>query len=211
MKRQRQDAEVKFSCVWGIKSAVCQLQLNQLVNKNRQAQFIKNMKTKTYIIAFALSIFAFGAVLQAQETQPSQGAVLAEELLTLLNVQKNLDATFSQISKMRDQSSSSTNATAEVKEMQQKMRETMDSEMKAMVNWDKIKPIFISIYSETFTPEELQGMIAFYKTPIGQKWLEKQPQVQMATMQKMQSIMAEAVPKMQEAMKRAMEPKKEEQ
>ena len=35
--------------------------------------------------------------------------------------------------------------------------------MTAMLNWETIKPQFISIYSEIFTPEELQGMIAFYK------------------------------------------------
>jgi hypothetical protein len=65
--------------------------------------------------------------------------------------------------------------------------------------------MFISIYAETFTAEELQGMIAFFKTPIGQKWIEKQPQLQMTTMQKMQTLMIEAQPKIKEAIKRAME------
>jgi len=163
------------------------------------------MKIKTYLITIVLGIFALGPLLRAQEKQPSESAVLAEELLTLLNVQKNMDATFQQITKMQEQSAISTGATPEAKEKQQKIREALNAEMKAMVNWDTIKPMFISIYSETFTPDELQGMIAFYKSPIGQKWLEKQPQLQMATMQKMQTIIAEAQPKMQEAIKRAMQ------
>ena len=163
------------------------------------------MKPKAYLITIALAIFALGTLLQAQEKQSSESAVLAEELLTLLNVQKNIDTVLQQLTKVQEQSAVATSATPGAKEMQQKMRETMNAEIKSIVNWDTIKPMFISIYSETFTPEELQGMIAFYKTPIGQKWLEKQPQLQMATMQKMQSIMAEAQPKMQEAIKRAMQ------
>jgi len=163
------------------------------------------MKTKTCLITIVLSIFALGSLLNAQDQQPSESAVLAEELLSLLNIQKNMDAMFQQMGKMQDQSASSMDATPEAKERQLKMREAMNAEIKALVNWDTIKPVFISIYSDTFTPEELQGMIAFYKTPIGQKWLEKQPQLQMATMQRMQSIMAEAQPKMQEALKRAMQ------
>ena len=163
------------------------------------------MKTRTYLIAIALGIFTLVPPLQAQEKQPSESAVMAEELLTLLNVQKNMDAIFQQMAKIQDQSLNSTGVTPEAKERQQKIREAMNAEMKSIVSWDTIKPIFISIYSETFTPDELQGMTTFYKTPIGQKWLEKQPQLQMATMQKMQSIMAEAQPKMQEAIKRAMQ------
>jgi hypothetical protein len=52
-------------------------------------------------------------------------------------------------------------------------------------------------------------MIAFFKSPLGQKWIEKQPQLQMATMQKMQAVMMEAQPKMQEAIKRVIESQKE--
>ncbi len=163
------------------------------------------MKTRTYLITIALGIFAFGPLLQAEEKQTSESAVLAEELLILLNGQKNVDAVFQQMGKIQDQSAISMGATPEAKERQQKMREAINAEVKTIINWDTIKPMFISIYSETFTPDELQGMIAFYKTTLGQKWLEKQPQVQLATMQRIQSIMAEAQPKMQEAIKRAMQ------
>ena len=167
------------------------------------------MKIKTHIITIALSIFTLGPLLQAQEKQPSESAVLAEELLTLLNVQKNMDAAFQQLGKMNDQIASAAGATPEAKEKQQKMLEAINAETKALVNWETLKPMFVSIYSETFTPDELKGMIAFYRTPIGQKWLEKQPQVQMATMQKIQAIMTESQPNIQKAIQRAMDAQKE--
>jgi hypothetical protein len=134
---------------------------------------------------------------------------LAEELLTLLNVQKNMDAAFQQLGKMNDQIASAAGTTPEAKEKQQKMLEAINAETKALVNWETLKPMFVSIYSETFTPDELKGMIAFYRTPIGQKWLEKQPQVQMATMQKIQAIMAESQPNIQKVIQRAMDAQKE--
>lgn len=167
------------------------------------------MKIKTHIITIALSIFTIGPLLQAQEKQPSESAVLAEELLTLLNVQKNMDAASQQLWKMTDQIAFPAGTTPEAKEELQKMQEASKTETKALVNWETLKPMFVSIYSETFTPDELKGMIAFYKTPIGQKWLEKQPQVQMATMQKIQAIMAESQPNIQKVIQRAMDAQKE--
>jgi hypothetical protein len=57
-----------------------------------------------------------------------------------------------------------------------------------------MKPVYVSLYAETFTPDELQGLIDFYKTPVGQKYIEKQPQLQAAIMQKSQSMMKDIMP-----------------
>jgi len=50
-------------------------------------------------------------------------------------------------------------------------------------------------------------MIDFFKSPVGQKWIAKQPQLQAATMQKMQAIMMQAQPRIKEAAKKASEDK----
>jgi hypothetical protein len=42
-------------------------------------------------------------------------------------------------------------------------------------NWDLMKPKIAKIYADTFTAEELTDLIAFYKSPVGQKTLEKTP------------------------------------
>ena len=59
--------------------------------------------------------------------------------------------------------------------------------------------MFAEIYSDVFTEDEIQGIIDFYKSPIGQKMLEKQPELTGATMQKMQVEMAKIMPAIQKA------------
>jgi uncharacterized protein len=43
--------------------------------------------------------------------------------------------------------------------------------------WDVMKPQIAKIYADAFTAAELQDMIAFYKSPTGQKTVEKLPGV----------------------------------
>jgi len=49
-------------------------------------------------------------------------------------------------------------------------------------------------YAQTFTADQLDGIIAFYETPIGKKFVEKQPQIMSATMLKMNKIMLRVMP-----------------
>ena len=124
--------------------------------------------------------------------------------MRLLNIDKNLQGALAQVEKMQEQMMETKNLPPEAKEKQVKMRKKILEATKSIFNWETLKPAFIQLYAETFTEEELQGMIEFYKTPVGQKWIEKQPELQAATMQKMQAIMREAQPRIQEAIKKEM-------
>jgi hypothetical protein len=65
-----------------------------------------------------------------------------------------------------------------------KMQES-SAAIRAQLTWAWIKPIYIKVYTETFTQEEVDGMIAFYGSPAGQATINKMPSV----MQKAMSIM----------------------
>ena len=62
-----------------------------------------------------------------------------------------------------------------------------------------------------FTEDELQDLIDFYKSPLGQKMLKKQPELMKATMQKMQVEMSKVMPKIQADIKKAIEEVKNEE
>ena len=49
---------------------------------------------------------------------------------------------------------------------------------------DKIK-----VYADTFTEEELKGLISFYKSPVGQKFIEKTPELMKRSMELSQKRM----------------------
>ncbi|MEA3213535.1 MAG: uncharacterized protein QOE70_6592 [Chthoniobacter sp.] len=41
--------------------------------------------------------------------------------------------------------------------------------------WLKLKPEYVKAYADVFTEEELRALIAFYKSPTGQTFLDKTP------------------------------------
>jgi len=43
------------------------------------------------------------------------------------------------------------------------------------VTWNRLKPQFVELYTQEFTEEDLDVMIAFYETPTGRKTVEKSP------------------------------------
>ena len=47
--------------------------------------------------------------------------------------------------------------------------------MKEKLSWEVLEPEYIKLYQETFTPEEVNGLVQFYKTPAGIATLTKLP------------------------------------
>jgi uncharacterized protein len=43
------------------------------------------------------------------------------------------------------------------------------------LNWQKMKPQFAQAYANTFTADDLSGMLAFYRSPAGQDYINKMP------------------------------------
>jgi hypothetical protein len=140
----------------------------------------------------------------AQET--SSKRALAEELLTMMNMRENIEKSFAmvkqmmpaQMEKMKQatgQASMPTNASAQA----EKMVDTISREF----SWDKMKEDYITLYADTFTEEELKGIIAFYKSPAGRAFIQKQPELMKRSMELSQKLMLKLMPAIQGA---AMQP-----
>lgn len=155
---------------------------------------------RTLLLPIVTALFIPLVALTASAQTPSKKEALAGQLLNELNLQKTMDAAFDAMPKMmQQQMTASQKMTPEQQEAFNKQMQTSMQTVKKELSWDTIKPIFIKIYSDNFDEGELQGLIDFYKTPVGQAWIQKQPQVQAATMQAMGQIM----PKIQAAMMKA--------
>jgi formylglycine-generating enzyme required for sulfatase activity len=68
--------------------------------------------------------------------------------------------------------------------------------MKAELNWDKLRPQIIEIYRDSYDQEEVDGMIAFYRSKAGQSFLTKMPVVVQKTMAITLSQMQTIMPKL---------------
>ena len=85
---------------------------------------------------------------------------------------------------------------------QQQAIEHMKSRMVALMQdelqWSKLEPTYIRMYKETFSGDEINGMLTFYKSPTGQAVIRKMPLLMKNTMAEMQKIMIGTMPKMRE-------------
>ncbi|MFV5262199.1 DUF2059 domain-containing protein [Acinetobacter courvalinii] len=71
--------------------------------------------------------------------------------------------------------------------------------MQEQLTWAKLEPEMIKIYAEEFTQEEIDGMIQFYKTPVGQSTIDKMPIVMQKSMQVGYKQMDAITPKIMQA------------
>ena len=71
----------------------------------------------------------------------------------------------------------------EVADLQKQMFDLIEEQM----SWKAMEPVYIDIYARNFTEEQIDDLVAFYKTPTGQALIDKLP-----------TITAEAVPATQD-------------
>ncbi len=49
--------------------------------------------------------------------------------------------------------------------------------MRDNFGWEKMKPTYIDLYADAYTEEEIDGILAFYRSPVGQSMLAKTPEL----------------------------------
>jgi hypothetical protein len=69
------------------------------------------------------------------------------------------------------------------------------------ISFDNLKGMFIQVYGESFTQDEINQLIAFYESPTGKMFISKMPVVMQKTMGQMQQLMAPMMQKIQQAAK----------
>lgn len=155
------------------------------------------MKALALIFAIFLNLHAAGDV--------NATRAAAEKLLNLFNMDSVYDQTMQQAVAMSLQM---IDAQALPEEKKEQAKNAMAIGMNVTLekfSWARMKGMFIEIYAEALSREELEGLIAFYQSPIGQSFLRKQPQLTRVTMQKMQALMMEVMPEVQAEVEKALE------
>jgi hypothetical protein len=148
----------------------------------------------------ALTLVCFNPSLRAQD-DPKRAAA-AEELLKVMHTDELMAKQKEAMQKMMAGFLPKTLTPDQLKKAQDAQAVALDAIFKELT-WESLKPDFVEIYSEVFTTEELTQLTEFYKTPIGQKLIEKMPELQAKSMQIMQTRMKTLLPAIQKAMQDA--------
>lgn len=171
------------------------------------------MKRKL-VLFFLMCVFINTAV-YAADTRPSQESI--KELIAASDVKKLTDDMIGQVEAIMEmvvqQLAEGEQGRQELSPGEQKIiddtKNKMVGALKQEMKWENLEPYYIQIYQETFTQDEVNGIIAFYKTPAGQAAVKKMPVLaQKATLEtqarmlrligRFEKIQKEALQKMEE-------------
>lgn len=123
----------------------------------------------------AFGVIFFGAVVVAQATPPSDESLL--KMMNALQLQTTLDQMVAQMdSGMKKGLKESLHGkeldplqTAELSQLQLKMSATIKEDL----SFAKVKDVYLQVYRETFTQDEVNGINAFLASPAGKAMLSK--------------------------------------
>jgi uncharacterized protein len=167
-------------------------------------------------VVFALSSIGVGqsapdpAIAQVVPEDQRASRDEVEQFFTAMRLRKNMEMVFQA---MREQMKGmshkmmsdklSTLTPEQQKKFQEAMQGSMDDVMDAMRFEDLISDM-IPVYQRYLTREDLQGVIAFYSSPVGQRLLDKTPamttEAMKISMERMEKMMPEIMAKMQKRM-----------
>ena len=150
------------------------------------------------VIRTILIVLLFGAT-TAVAVPASESSI--KELLAVTQTQKLLDGMRAQFDGLMNNSiQQALNGKTPTDKQQQainKMRKRMVAVMQGELEWSKMEPMYIRLYKESFTEEEVAGMLSFYKSPAGQAVIYKMPVLMQKTMLEVQKMVSGMTPKMQ--------------
>src|SRR5260370_19631717 len=148
-----------------------------------------------------LTIVITGLLASAQE--PTKEAKI-NRVLALMKADALTDQVFQQMKAM-----TASMVPADATEKQRAQARELDAKLmdlvKARMGWDKMRPEYVKLYSETFSDGEIDGMLAFYQSPAGRAVLEKMPLLISKSMALAQSHMAGIMQEVERLVKEAIQ------
>ena len=169
------------------------------------------MPHATYMKKIVIKSFVFFCLVSSAMAQTASVDSI-RELLAVTEAKKLLDGIFAQIDPLIKASISQSTAGKNLtKEQQLELEKTFPKitaecvrVMREELSWEQMEPMYLEIYQKSFTQEEVDGLLAFYKSPAGVALVKKMPVVMQETMVAMQQRMGPMMARVQQAVEKAV-------
>lgn len=119
----------------------------------------------------------------------------AERLLLLAHADKLVVPVYAQVQQMFAQRFAESNAPQSEKAVLETYQAQANTALEQAVGWDKLKPDMVKLYTSTFNEQEMQDLIRFYESPLGNKVLQQMPSLTAQSAQLTQVKLGAAAPK----------------
>lgn len=118
----------------------------------------------------------------------------AERFLELVNADRLAVPVYAQVQQMFAQRFEQTQAPESKRALLEQYQSKADAALDKAIGWEKVKPDLITLYTETFTEQELTQLNEFYESALGKKMLTKLPELNARSAQVTQAKLESAVP-----------------
>jgi hypothetical protein len=129
-----------------------------------------------------------GAAAAANNAPASEASI--RQMLELTNAQQIIAGMKGQMSTMMNMAMQNATQGQTLTPERQAIIDRMAAKMSAvltdMLNWDDLLPVYLRTYRDSFTQDEIDGAIKFYKSAAGQAYVKKMPLVLQNVMREMQ-------------------------
>jgi hypothetical protein len=129
----------------------------------------------------------------------AKAAQMVELLHTERMVEQNTAAILKQVSDVAEQEMGA-NPTPQNKTQLTAFENKASQLIDAQVGWKTLQPGIVDLYAQTFSEQELDAIIAFYKTPAGVALLDKMPSINDQIVQLAHSKLAILQPQIRQAL-----------
>ena len=150
-------------------------------------------------------LFTTFAVLCAMPMRADDASKQAKlhEMFRLAHIDQTMTQAFQQQARQLPKMMQAMFPGAKVSPEQQKDIDAFLQKMLGIVqteaNWTRLEPQFTQIYASTYSEQEIDGLISFYKSPVGQEMVAKQPELLAKSQTVTEAMMVNLQPKMRDA------------
>ena len=156
-----------------------------------------NLRGTGSLLAIALSVATATPLAHADDvTRRAKAEQLIQLTKTESVMEQQLGALRDRVNELANQQTGPGAQSSEQKALTDAYLKQVKGVTEDEVGWAKLRPIIIQVYAESFTDEDLDGIIAFYKSPAGQAMLAKTPELSGKTMTLIQDRIKEMQPKL---------------
>jgi uncharacterized protein len=150
---------------------------------------------KRVLLVLALSC----PVAYAIDSPPTEASI--KQLLEVAQAHKLVDAMMAQMDgfmkNAMQQATQGRSVSPQIQKDIDKRQSELMKVLKEELAWEKLEPLYIRVYQQSFSQDEVNGLVAFYKTPTGQALINKMPVVMQNTFNELQQRMAPMMQRIQ--------------
>ena len=158
------------------------------------------MNTIRHCLAAAGIALALCPPAQAAPAHPAS----VEQLLILQKAEQMLDALHTTLEQSIRQGMLTSIGDRQLTAQQQQVVQTLPTRVSQVLrqelSWSTLKPLLLPVYRSAFSQEEVDGLIQFYRSPVGQRFAMKQPELAYRSSLATQQLMSRVVPRVNAAM-----------